>query len=223
MIAVNQTPAAAETALQSSSSFDGLTILCYNGPTDCVVSGPPAQLQAFKEDLDVEVDCKDVLLSVPFGYHISAMVPLIDDLTAVAQRIWLFAPTIPVFSNVLGDVVLPGNDGVFTSEYFSRHCMEPVQFERGIHALTDDHHFSSVDIGIEIGPHTSTLPMLKSNDSLSDHGLLLGSLRKHQEPWATLCLTCTVTSGLNLNWREVFAHASPVSCVSLPSYPFIQH
>jgi iterative type I PKS product template protein len=222
MIAVNQGPAALAISLQSSSAFHDLSISCYNSPSDCVVSGPLEQIRAFKDYLDAEVRCKNTLLSVPFGYHSRAMATLLDDLTAVAKRIPLSAPTIPVVSNVLGDVIMPGDDGVFDPGYFSRHCAEPVQFDKGIRSLTEIHAFSSVDVWIEIGPHTSTLPMLKSNTALSKHGLFLGSLRKHQEPWATLAasLSQLYASGVNLHWREVFAHIIPVSCVSLPSYPF---
>ncbi|KAF8224464.1 polyketide beta-ketoacyl-synthase [Tricholoma matsutake] len=222
MIAVNQGPEFVAIALQSSTAFDCLSISCYNGPIDCVVSGPLAQIRSFKEYLDTEVRCKNVLVSAPFGYHSPAMAPLIDDLTAVVRRIPLHAPTIPVISNVFGDIVMPGNERVFDSKYFSRHCVEPVQFDKGIRALTKIPSFSSVDVWIEIGPHTSTLPMIKPNTGLSKHGLFLGSLRKHQEPWATLAtsLSQLYASGIHLHWREVFAHINPVSCVSLPSYPF---
>lgn len=222
MIAINQGPTAVTVALQSSSAFSDLSISCYNSPTDCTVSGPLTQIRAFKEHLDANVHCKNALLSVPFGYHSPAMAPLLDALTSVAKRIPLNAPSIPVISNVSGDVVMPGNDRAFHPEYFSRHCAEPVQFDKGIRNLTAIHPFSSVDVWIEIGPHTSILPMLKSNPVLSKDGLLLGSLRKNQEPWATMTtsLSQLYASGVNLHWREVFTHISPVSCTSLPSYPF---
>ncbi|KAF7337824.1 Non-reducing polyketide synthase terA [Mycena venus] len=169
MIAVNLDPAAIEASLfqSSNSNFSDLTIACYNSPVDCVLSGPLEQLLAFKAHLDSEVRCKCVLISVPFGYHSAAMVPLVEDLTTIAKRVaGLRPPTIPIVSNVLGAVVFPGDASVFTAEYFARHCTEPVQFDRGVRSLVSLPEFRKVDAWIEIGPHTTCLPMLKANPAL---------------------------------------------------------
>lgn len=222
MIAVNLESGAVTKALGSSDAFSGLSISCYNSAVDCVVSGPLEQLRNFKAHLDSEVHCKNVLLTVPFGYHSSAMNPLLEDLALVTKQVTLRAPTIPVVSNVFGDVVMPGDNSVITADYFTRHCAEPVQFDKGIRALMARPTFSKVDAWIEIGPHTTSLPMLKSNVTLPKNTLLLGSLRKQQDAWTTLSnsLSQLYTSNVGLHWREVFSHLSSVSCVSLPSYPF---
>ncbi|KAJ6614787.1 putative polyketide synthase [Mycena sp. CBHHK59/15] len=221
MIAVNLGAKDVEAALRHSPHWSDLTIACYNSPVDCVLSGPLAQLKALKTHLDTEVRCKSVLISVPFGYHSSAMSPLLEDLTLVAKRFSLQPPKIPIISNVLGDVVLPGDASVFTAEYFSRHCAEPVQFDRGVRALMSRPEFLKVDAWVEIGPHTTCLPMLKANPALSKDTLLLGSIRKQQSPRTTLMasLSQLYTSNLSLHWREVFSHLPDVSCISLPSYP----
>ena len=122
MIAVNLESAAVKAALGMSKDFSELSISCYNSAIDCAASGPLWQLRAFKDYLDAEVHCKNVLLTVPFGYHSPAMTPLLDDLTLVAKQVTLRAPTIPVISNVLGEVVLPGDDSVFIPEYFARQA-----------------------------------------------------------------------------------------------------
>ncbi|KAJ6585673.1 polyketide synthase [Mycena capillaripes] len=222
MIAVNLGAEAIQASLRQSSDFSGLNIACYNSAVDCVLSGPLAQLEAFKAHLDSEVRCKNTLISVPFGYHSSAMAPLLEDLTAVAKRFTFRPPTIPIVSNLLGDVVLPGDTSVFTAEYFSRHCWEPVQFDRGMRALVSRPGFHKVNVWIEIGPHTTCLSMLKVNPALSKNTLLLPSLRKQQLPSATLAasLAQLYTSNLSLQWRATFAHLPRLTCVSLPSYPF---
>lgn len=161
MIAINAGPAVVNEVLASSPSFSGLSVACLNSATDCVVSGPLEELKALKAHLDAEVHCKNVLLSVPFGYHSPAMTPLLDDLVLVAGRATIRPPTLPVISNVHGEVVLPGDASVFNPEYFARHCAEPVQFEKGINSFTSLPEYAKVDAWIEIGPHTTTLPMLK--------------------------------------------------------------
>lgn len=147
---------------------------------------------------------------------------LLNDLTLVAQRVTLHPPSIPIISNSLGEVVLPGDATAFNAGYFARHCAEPVQFEKGIQAFTLHPIFAEIDAWIEIGPHTSSLPMLKSNPALPKNTMFLGSLRKHQDPWSTLAtsLSLLYTSGANLHWRQIFAHLPSVSCIDLPSYPF---
>ncbi|KAL0945469.1 hypothetical protein HGRIS_000958 [Hohenbuehelia grisea] len=225
MIAINSGPEVVGQVLASSPNFAGLSIACYNSATDCVVSGPHNQLKALKAHIDAEVRCKNVLLTVPFGYHSSAMTPLLEDLVLVAKHATIRAPTIPVVSNVFGDVVQPGDATVFNPEYFARHCAEPVQFDKGIRTLVSLPEFAQVDAWIEIGPHTTTLPMLKSNASVPKDTILLGSLRKNQDPWATLAssLAQLYVSNVPLRWREVFAHLPSVVCVDLPLYPLARN
>ncbi|KAF7320598.1 hypothetical protein HMN09_00144300 [Mycena chlorophos] len=222
MIAVNLGPEALQPILQGRPEFVGLNIACYNSPTDCVLSGPREELKALKAALD-GVKAKSTILSVPFGYHSPAMAPILDELTAIASRYPLRAPTIPVVSNVLGDVVRPGDAGVFTPAYFARHCAEPVLFDRGIGRLMA---IGPHDVFVELGPHTACLPMLKANPAVGKDALLLGSLRKQQlaTPSATLSasLASVFGSGLGpeVDWRAVFAGRDGLSCVSLPTYPF---
>ncbi|KAJ7051783.1 putative polyketide synthase [Mycena amicta] len=228
MIAVNLAPDAVEEALRHDTvGFSDLSIACYNSPTDCVLSGPLDQLRAFKAHLDTR-SSKSAILTVPFGYHSPAMDPILQDLTAVANRYILHPPNIPVVSNVLGDVVLAGDASVFTPGYFARHCAEPVQFSHGVGALLALPAFegAKIDAFIELGPHTSCLPMLKANPAVHKDTKLLASLRKQQQhsPSTTLAasLASVFTTALadSVAWRQVFSHLPAISCVSLPTYPF---
>ncbi|SJL00722.1 related to polyketide synthase modules and related proteins [Armillaria ostoyae] len=223
MIAVNLAQSLLQDILKATT-FDKLSISCFNSPVDCVVSGPLEQLRALKEHLDAEVHCKNVPLTVPFGYHSIAMAPILDDLDAVALNVTLRAPTIPIISNVHGDVVHPGDASVFDAQYFSRHCAEPVQFDRGIHALIALPECSKIDAWLEIGPHTTCLPMIKAITAPHGAPLLLGSIRKQRDPWSTLTATLAQLYQANVpvSWRETFSHVPDVSCISLPSYPFAQ-
>ncbi|TFK33599.1 hypothetical protein BDQ12DRAFT_657776 [Crucibulum laeve] len=221
MMAINLDPPSVSQLL-TSGNFSSLSISCYNSGSDCVLSGPLDELKIFKAHLDDVVHCKNVVLSVPFGYHSSAMAPLLEDLGNLAKRAVIHAPTIPIISNVTGSVVLPGDASVFDSTYFSRHCAEPVRFDKGIRSLLSQPTFAKgVDVWLEIGPHTATLPMLKTNPDAAK-GLLLGSLRKQQNAWITLTtsLAQLYSTSISINWRDVFSHLKSVSCISLPTYPF---
>ncbi|TFK37752.1 hypothetical protein BDQ12DRAFT_735983 [Crucibulum laeve] len=220
MMAVNLAPAK---VAEIVASFEGASVACYNSPSDCVVSGPIEQLRSLKAHLDAEVKCKNTLLSVPFGYHSSAMHPVIDDLVAVAGRVKIQAPTIPIISNVTGEVIQPGDNTVFNPQYYARHCAEPVLFEKGLESLAAIEDLAS-DIGtwIEVGPHTTTLPMLKAHSIVSKSSdiMLLPSIRKKSDPWTTLSSTLAqlYRSNISISWRSTFV-SSP-RCLTLPSYPF---
>lgn len=221
MLAVNLPSKDVQSAIDSSSEFSAITIACHNSSVDSVLAGPIPQLKAFKAYLDAQVHCKNVLLSVPFGYHSSAMDPILEDLTELCKRITISPPSIPVISNVHGDVVLPGDASVFNCEYFARHCSEPVQFAKGIRQMLASTGIPAIDAWIEIGPHTTTLPMLKGIAEVPKTALLLGSLRRQQDPWSTLTTTLAqlFTTNARISWRSVFAHV-PVSCISFATYPF---
>ncbi|KAJ3575743.1 hypothetical protein NP233_g904 [Leucocoprinus birnbaumii] len=221
MLAVNLPSKDIQGILDSSAEFSGITIACYNSSVDNVLAGPISQLKALKAHIDEHVHCKNVLLSVPFGYHSSAMDPLLDDLRDLCKRITINPPTIPIISNVFGSIVLPGDASVFDSGYFARHCSEPVQFAKGIQELVANQAIPTIDAWIEIGPHTTTLPMLKGIAEVPKSTLLLGSLRKQQEPWSTLTATLAQLYNTNvaIRWRDAFAHLS-ASCISFVTYPF---
>jgi len=224
MMAVNAEPAVVERELKSSETFAGLSIACFNSPVDCVVAGPLEELRAFKVRLDHGVRCQNTFVSVPFGYHSSAMTPLLSEFTLAAQKIAFRPPTIHTVSTVLGILVRPGDDSVFNAGYFARHCSGPVLFETGIRSLISRPDFETIHAWIDIGPHPTSLAMLKAQPSLFDNVLLLPSLRKCQDPWVTLVssLAQLYLSITSIRWREVFAHLFPVCSSMLPSYPFVK-
>jgi len=117
------------------------------------------------------------------------MHPILDDLITVAGRLSFSPPTIPVLSGVHGTVVLPGDALAFNAHYIARHCAEPVMFDEGISASLGIPEFANATAWIEIGPDSSCLSILKQNLRFPSHVLLLGSLWKHQDAWATLSET----------------------------------
>lgn len=209
--------------LESTPVVADLSISCYNSPTSCVVSGSSIQIKAFKCLLDAQCLAKNAILSVPFGYHSPAMVPLIDTLTEAVKSVKISPPTIPIISNVFGTVVQPGDNFSFNSAYFAQHCFQPVRFCEGIESfLCDPAHTQSDLCWLEIGPHPVVLPMLKTQPKLPESAVLVESLRKHEDAWTTLskALSRMYTLNLDVKWRSVFAEMGPASCVTLPSYPF---
>ena len=203
----------------SSMRLPDLSVACYNGAADCVVAGPLKDLRAFKLFLDNHVQCETTLLQVPFGYHSSAMDPVLGDLSIAARAVTTLAPSIPIASNVSGELVFPGDETHFDTSYFTRHCVKPVQFHNSVASLLSKFN---IDAWIEIGPHATVLPMLKLNPLIQRNVLLLPSLHKRHDAWHSLTssLSLLYTSGIPVLWRAAFSHLESISCISLPSYPF---
>ncbi|ETW82343.1 polyketide synthase variant A [Heterobasidion irregulare TC 32-1] len=222
MLAVNLRPEIVRGILSGSGELVSASVACCNSPNDCVVSGTVRQLDTLARYLDFGARARSVRLQVPFGYHSPAMNPILEELTAVARNVAIHSPTISIISNVLGIVVPPGDTTAFSAEYYARHCVEPVLFEQGIGSLVGTAAFRSVDVWMEMGPHTTALPMLRAHPALLADAKLLGSMRKGGDAWATLAdsLARLYVSALPLRWNEVFAHWTPPRVVSLPSYPF---
>ena len=223
-MAINLSAVAIGKILASSSEFSDITIACYNSPDDHVVSGPVAQLQALKSYLDGSVRCKSVFLPVGFGYHSDAMAPLLEDLTSLATRITISPPIIPITSNVYGKLVLPGDASVFDAEYYSRHCTEPVLFDEGIRGSVTLDSLPVIDAWIEIGPHATISPTLKRHPDFPKDALFLASMRKGEDPLASLhsALARLYVSPLasEMKWRNAFSYLPFVSNTSLPTYPW---
>ena len=221
MVAVSLEPVKLQTLLESQQELLHLSIACYNSPTDCVVSGPLPQLTMLKTILDMK-SVKNSQVSVPYGYHGPAMVPVIDDLRVLSRKIKTQAPYLPVISTVLGRVVSPGDISTFNNDYFVRHCAEPVKFTQGIYSYVSNANlFFGGTIWIELGPHPLVLPMLQKFPDLSD-SMFLSSLRKGQDSWSAISATlCSLyLTDQPLDWRRVFGQLGSTSCVTLPSYPF---
>ena len=194
----------------SSKRFTDLSVACYNGAADCVVAGPLKDLRAFKLFLDNHVQCETTLLQVPFGYHSSAMDPVLDDLSIAARAVTTLAPNIPIASNVSGELVFPGDETHFDTSYFARHCVKPVQFHNSVASLLSKFN---IDAWIEIGPHATVLPMLKLNPLIQRNVLLLPSLHKRHDAWHSLTssLSLLYTSGIPVLWRAAFSHLESIS------------
>lgn len=187
-----------------------------------MVAGKLDELDKLRETLKAS-GYKCARVNVPYAYHTEAMAPILDELTTIASEVKLSAPALPIISNARGAVVRPGDSSIFTAQYFAHHCGEPVKFEQGIHDLRTGHDFDCPCTYIEIGPHPTTLSMLRYSSHLGQADAYLPSLKKNSGDWSTLdrSLAELYCSSSAVNWRKVFADCAPgARLIDLPAYPF---
>ncbi|GIK07603.1 type I iterative polyketide synthase [Aspergillus viridinutans] len=217
MLAVNLGAETVRQHIDNSPEFHDLAISCDNSQSDCVVGGPIGQLQSLKAKLNT-MKTRSKILDVPMAYHTNAMDPILGQLTEVAKTLEISCPRIPVLSNVFGRLIRPG-ERAFTFEYFAMHCRQTVAFNAGIHELSRSGMGDEISRLVEIGPHPSLLPMVRTRLD-RDTTDLLPSLRKGTPASAAIArLLChfyqTTTT---LNWRRAFDERATLT--TLPAMPF---
>ncbi|KAL4246221.1 hypothetical protein ABKN59_009371 [Abortiporus biennis] len=202
-----------------------LSIACHNSSRDCVVAGSLGELQRFSEDLKCRGH-RCISVDVPFGAHSSAMDPLLDELSSLATRCKFSPPCIPIASTLKGSVVVVGDSSVFNADYVVKHCRQPVRFEDAVTALTTTQEFGTVSAWIEIGPQPTTLSLLKSIPTSSQHSLYLPSLRRGVSDRDALSETLSklLGSSMTLPWHKIFADLHPnARLIDTPLYPFARN
>ncbi|KAH8105565.1 polyketide synthase [Phellopilus nigrolimitatus] len=214
----------AEVVSENISKIGGcesLSVACYNGAKEVVVGGPHAQLATLKDHLE-RTGAKCISVNVPFAYHTEAMSPVLDELSDYACKFDFKAPKVPIVSNVLGTVVQPGDASVFNSEYFAKHCRQPVRFDTGVDNLADE--LKNIGAFIELGPHPTTLPMISSVTS-GTGATSLHSLHRKTTARSSLCtaLSRMFTFCNGIVWGRVYRDLYPsVRCAEIPGYPLME-
>ena len=216
MIAVSLGTLQMEDILRSDEAlFGGLSVACQNSQSDCVVSGPLAQIHAL-QDHSKRQHFKCTVLKVPFAYHSSWIAPITEPLTKFASHFKLSEPAIPIGSNLHGRLLRTED---IVPSYFANHAREVVKFDDEIKNLQAQGHLEN-SLFLKIGPSATTLPMLKTILSTADK-VYLPSLQQKKQPWISICesLGAMYLRGVPVCWRQIFDDCN-AKVIGLPNYPF---
>ncbi|WP_079151742.1 type I polyketide synthase [Streptomyces sp. RTd22] len=206
MIAVQATEAEVAPLLT-----DRVSIAALNGPTSVVIAGD--------EDVALEIAAsfeaqgrKTKRLAVSHAFHSPRMDGMLDAFREVAQGLSYEAPSIPVVSNLTGDVV--SAEEITTPDFWVRHVREAVRFSDGISAL----HAAGVGVFVEVGPGGALSSM--GAETVSD-AVFVPVLRAGR-PEARAFVGGVARAwvhGAPVDWRQAF-EGTGASRVDLPTYAF---
>lgn len=191
-----------------------VSIAAVNGPASVVISGAHDAVSAIADRLRGQ-GRRVHRLAVSHAFHSALMEPMIVEFTAVAAELSVGLPTIPVISNVTGQLVA---DDFASADYWARHIRAVVRFGDSVRSA----HCAGASRFIEVGPGGGLTSLIEA--SLADAQIVsVPTLRKDRpEPVSVMTAAAQgFVSGMGLDWASVFSGYRPKR-VELPTYAF-QH
>lgn len=195
---------------------DDIALAASNGPSNCVVSGSDAAIQAFQEKLDSKgIDYRR--LQTSHAFHSPMVEPILDTFASAVEKVRLHSPQQPLISNVTGTWMTETQ--ATDPNYWVRQLRETVKFREGIAQLLDD----SNRLFLEVGPG-QTLAKLTSQQTSTTENRIFTSLphpKASSSEQAHLLETLGQLwqTGTTVHWSQFYAqerrHRLP-----LPTYPF---
>ncbi len=212
--------------LEELASFEGrVTVAAVNGPAAVVLSGD--------EDAVLELagawqerGRKVKRLRVSHAFHSQRMDAMLGEFEAVAREVAFAAPTIPLVSNLTGE--LARAEEICDPRYWVRHVREPVRFADGVRWLDAQ----GVGSFLELGPDGVLSAMVQdclaeqenTEDDAREEGIVSTAtpvLRAGRSEVRELLagLGRVWVSGAEVDWGAVFERSS-ARRVELPTYAF---
>jgi acyl transferase domain-containing protein len=201
------------------------TLAAVNGPASVVVSGAERVVTGVAGQLRA-AGHETTALRVSHAFHSPLMRGMVDDFRDVARTVAYHPPTIPVVSNVTGDI---GGPELFRdADYWADHVLRPVRFHDGIARLAEQ-GFTTY---LEIGPHPvlsgaigETVDAVAVRDPgtgepVRRRAVVAGTSRRGDGDLrrALAGLAVLHVNGVDVDWGAAFPERA--NRVELPTYPF---
>nr|WP_275460909.1 beta-ketoacyl synthase N-terminal-like domain-containing protein [Streptomyces noursei] len=190
-------------------------LAAVNGPTAVVVSGTEDAVLRLAAHFARE-GRRTGRLAVSHAFHSPLMDPMLDAFRDVVDRLALHQPSIPLVSNLTGD--LAGSE-VTTPDYWVRHVRGTVRFADGIATLGA----AGTDLLVELGPGNVLSALARDTLGPGSPVDVVPVLAKNRPEEAAFAgaLGRLHTLGVPVDWSAYYA-GTGARRVDLPTYAF-QH
>ena len=207
-----------ESELQPLLSGD-LSIALINGPSLCVVAGPPPAVEEFARALSSRGVMHRPVQNT-HAFHSRLLDPIVSAFAAEVRQVHLSAPRIPFISNVTGHWITAAE--ATDPEYWARHANHTARFHEALQTLWK----MSDPVLLEAGPGRTLSVLAQQHPSrpTTASATAVASLRHHYEaqPDEEVLLASAGRlwlCGMKIRWENLHGE-KPGRKISLPTYPF---
>ena len=196
-----------------------LCLAAINGHALCVVSGPVAAVEAFRQDLSARrVRCQ--MLSVNRALHSKWMSPAVKPFLDEARKVAFSPPRIPIISTLTGERMTDAQ--AVDPAYWVRNLTDTVRLAPGLGRLFQQSGQGG-QVLLEVGPQTLA-SVAKRHPEKAASDLVLSSLPLARAKKPDLDFLLSVlgriwVSGVDVDW-EGFHQPAPRRRIPLPTSPF---
>ncbi|NMO23634.1 acyltransferase domain-containing protein, partial [Pyxidicoccus fallax] len=156
-----------------------LSLAAVNGPSQCVVAGDVAAVDALSADLAAKgVEHRRVHIDVAAHSHL--IDPILPAFSAFVGRLKLSAPTLPFVSGLTGTWITA--EEATSPGYWARHLRQAVRYGQGVRTLLED----PSRVLLEVGPGRTLGSLARALVERGSPTLVLASMRAPREPGSDL-------------------------------------
>jgi polyketide synthase 13 len=128
------------------ADFPGLEVCVYAAPSQTVIGGPPAQIDAIIARCEAEGRFSRKLQTKGAG-HTSQMDPLLGEFSAELQGIAPMSPTSGIFSTIHeGTYIKPGGEPIHDVAYWIKGMRHSVYFTHGVRNAVDNGYTTFLEL-----------------------------------------------------------------------------
>ncbi|TEA17331.1 Non-reducing polyketide synthase rads2 [Colletotrichum sidae] len=206
--------------LLASGPKTSCRVACLNSPAATVVSGKAGDVDDLRRRVKAQ-NLRCTVLPLAYGFHSAQLDPVVDEYTRIAQGVPYHAPTVPVASTLLGEVVTAS--GTFNGAYLARQAREAVDFVGAVRSVS-----SAVQnpVWLELGPTAVCTELVRATLSVQRSSPRLAassSLVAGTDAWSTVssALAMLYEARIDVDWAEFHRpYTKHVRLLALPSYAF---
>ncbi|MFE2753864.1 SDR family NAD(P)-dependent oxidoreductase, partial [Actinosynnema sp. NPDC059335] len=200
---------------ESLSGLDGrVGIAAVNGPTATVIAGDADAAERVAATW-ARRGRGTKRLAVSHAFHSCHMDGVLEEFRAVVGRAAFAEPSIPIVSNVTGELHKP--ETLTSPDYWVRHVREPVRFADGVRRLPE----RGVTALLELGPDATLTALASACLPEADGPVRVAACRRGSpEPETLLGAVAELdVRGVRVDWRAVLDGRGGRH-LDLPTYPF---
>ncbi|WP_040793207.1 type I polyketide synthase, partial [Nocardia paucivorans] len=218
----------AEASQLATGYGDRVSVAAVNGPSSTVLSGDTDAIDEI-ETVATGRGVKTNRLRVSHAFHSALMDPVLDEFRAVAESLTYREPSLPLVSNVSGELA---GDAATDPGYWVRQLRECVRYATEVDTAVTEGVCHFIEVGPDAVLAAMTRQCLAEDPEVEDHTTVIavsrrrvgdrevnGRAGKTEAEWLITALAQVHVAGMRVDWSPVFA-GRPVRRVPLPTYAF---